>query len=196
VLLGIATFDHDSFRQVVLDERFSPAADAKGLPTVHLIDAIGDVVEVAERGGGLIIGWSHHEEEVVRTLCPAPLADRFSARYVSAIRTAAKWRRAMGVARFPDGERLSWYLRLAGVKVAPAHGPGRTGNTLAILGDAFGSGRAYDAITARRRARWAALLGHNRIDVMGMISVVDLATRPSAGLAGLTIGANASHRVP
>jgi len=178
VLLGIATFqDPDaSLLQLVLDDRYRPAADAKDLRTIDLTEAVRTVVVLAEERDGPIVGWSRHEEAVVRRLCPAPLAERFTARYVNAIPTAARWRRALGIARHPDGERLARYLHLAGLRVAPVHGPGRTGSTLAVLGSALERGRGYASLTPRRKARWTALLAHNRIDVLGMREVCDRAT--------------------
>ena len=178
VLLGVATFrDPDAeVLKLVIEDRYRPAAGAKDLRTVDLAEAVGTVVVLAEQRDGPIVGWSRHEEEVVRRRCPAPLAERFSARYVNAIPTAARWRRALGIARHPDGERLARYLRLAGLRVAPVHGPGRTGSTLAVLGSALDRGRGYEALTPRRKARWTALLEHNRIDVLGMREVCDRAT--------------------
>ena len=178
VLLGVATFEagEASFRQSVLDERYRPAADAKALRTMTLEEAVLAVVELAEGRDGPIVGWSRHEDELIRRRCPGPLADRFGARYVNAIPTAARWRRALGLPRDPDGERLAWYLRQAGMRVAPVHGTGRTGSTLAIVGKALEQGGGYAALTPRRRARWTALLAHNRIDVLGMREICDRAT--------------------
>jgi hypothetical protein len=177
VLLGAAAGDAGTEvpRQLVLDERFRPARGE--LELTALEEAVREVVVRAEREDRLLVAWSHHEERVVRRYVPAPLAERFAARFRSAIETAEEWRRSL-----PDappllrGNRLADYLRLIGYEVPPVRGPGWTGHTLRILGDAFERGLSWEELTGRRKARWTNLLGHNADDVMGLRELCLVAT--------------------
>jgi hypothetical protein len=176
-LLGVATGDTDTraARQVLVDERFRPALGDLDLGTIE--EAVREVVVRAEREDRLLVAWSHHEERVVRTYVPAPLADRFAVRFRSAIETAEGWRRGLTDAPpLRRGNRLADYLRLIGYEVPPVRGPGWTGDTLRILGDAFDRGLSWEELTGRRRARWTNLLGHNADDVMGLREVCLVAT--------------------
>jgi hypothetical protein len=180
VLLGMVAGDEraERLRQVVLEPRFTPAAERWGLDLMPVAKIVEEVVRRAEQEDRLLVGWSHHEERIVRALCPEELADRFAARYMSAIETARRWRRRTypQAGRLPDGNRLAAYLKLIGYRVPPAHGAGRTGDTLRILGEAFDQGRAWEDLPGRRKARWTNLLRHNEADILGLRELCLVAT--------------------
>jgi hypothetical protein len=178
VVLGMVDALGERPRQVVLDPLFAPAAERDGLEVAPIVEVVEGIVAMAEKEDRILIGWSHHEEEVVRALCTEELAHRFSARYRSAIETARRWRRRTypGAGPLPDGNRLAAYLRLAGYRVPPAHGPSRTGKTLGILTEAFERGQVWEDLTGRRRARWTSLLGHNADDILGLRELCLVAT--------------------
>ncbi len=80
------------------------------------------LVELAERDGRTLIGWSSRELHAVRDHCSAALAARFEVRYRDARKVARSWRRrtrqelpASSTAR---GHALSRYARLIGYEVA------------------------------------------------------------------------------
>ncbi len=178
VLLGVVAGEERRLRQVVLEPTFAPAAGRWNLELMPMTRIVEEIVHRAEHEDRLLVGWSHHEERVVRALCPGELTERFSARYVSAIETARRWRRRTypQAGRLPDGNRLAAYLKLIGYPVAPAHGAGRTGDTLRILGEAFDQGRAWEDLPGRRKARWANLLRHNGADILGLRELCLVAT--------------------
>ena len=113
VLAGILTVEPNAarFRQVVLDAKFAPAAEAKGVTMATLDELVEELIVEAEALDRPIVGWSHQEIEVVEAYSPM-VAERFRAQYVDA-KAAAKSARRRGGLDLPDawGDEFPTRLR-------------------------------------------------------------------------------------
>jgi len=97
------------FRHDHLEKPFRSLAGVADLAGYHRYEsqrsnlerAIGALVDRAERQRRLIIGWSHHEVQIVREYLPTALADKFESLYRDAKATARRWT----TARIQTGQR-------------------------------------------------------------------------------------------
>jgi hypothetical protein len=180
VLLGVVRRSRggrvDRVWQACTDPAFAPIAGPDGLNVLDLPDAIEHILQRAEAKDRLIVAWSDHELDVVRTFSPTHV-ERFSARYVNARTFAVHWRNARHAGARPPTNELADYLALIDHRVPPEAGKGGVGDTLRVLGDAFARGRGWGDLTDHQRRRWHDLRDHNRHDCVGMRRVCLLAAR-------------------
>lgn len=156
------------------DPRFEPLAIEAGIEPLSLSAAVERIIQRAEKRDRLIVAWTEHELDVVRQHTPEHL-DRFQARYVNARKVAVHWRNKLHGGRKPEIGALAEYLTLVGHRVPEGAGPGRAGETIGILVNAFERGRRPADLTDNQRRRWADLLEHNRHDCLGMRRVCRIA---------------------
>jgi hypothetical protein len=167
-------------RQVITDPAFAPLAQADGLELLSLGDAVLRILQRAEKGDRLIVAWTEHELNVVRTYCPEHL-DRFRSRYVNARKLAVRWRNRRHAGDKPSGT-LADYLTLVGYRVPDEAGIGMTGDTIAVLRRSLARDGDAEQLTDNQRRRWRDLREHNRHDCRGMRVVTLIAAREQAEL--------------
>jgi hypothetical protein len=186
VLAGILRVGPEGtdFRQVVLDPRFAPAAEAKGLAITTIEELVEELVVEAESLDGPIVGWSHHEIEVVQSYSPM-LAERFHRHYTDAKAAAKSAPRKSGVT-LPDlwgtesGHALGRYQRHIGYAVPYVHRSGSTGKRLLMVVRALERRGQWASLTSIQKGYWSNLLEHNRHDCYGTYEVARWATRDLA----------------
>jgi hypothetical protein len=162
--------------QAVTDRLFEPLAREDGAECLDLSDAVERILQRAEKRDRLIVAWTEHELNVVRTHCPEHLA-RFESRYVNARLLAVRWRNKRHGGKKPDANTLAAYLGLIGHTVPPGAGVGRTGETIGVLRRSLERDPTGARVTDIQRRRWRDLREHNRHDCAGMRKVCLLATR-------------------
>jgi hypothetical protein len=160
--------------QAITDPRFESLAQADGLESLTLADAVARILIRAEAKDRLIVAWSQHELDVVGEYAPEHL-DRFAAKYVNARTFAVRWRNKCHAGARPASNTLADYLALTGYRVPEGAGPGRAGETIGIVERAFDGGRTASDLTDNQRRRWRDLREHNRHDCTGMRSVCTIA---------------------
>lgn len=166
--------------QAIIDPRFESLAQANGLESLTLSDAVERILVRAEAKHRLIVAWSQHELDVVSQYVPEHL-ERFAARYVNARTLAVRWRNKCHDGTRPATNTLADYLELTGYRVPDLAGPGRAGETIGILERVFDAGRSASDLTDNQRRRWRDLREHNRHDCTGMRSICMIAADAIAG---------------
>lgn len=181
VLLGClrraGSGDEPTLWQAVLDPSFAPLAEADGILSLSLTDAVERIVRRAKVNDRLIVSWSEHELRVVQAGCPDDLFARFERRFVNARHVAARWARLYQGERRPDENSLSEYLALIGYGVPAGAGPGRVGETIGIISNALAKGQGVAGLTTGQGLRWRQLRDHNAHDCAGMKRVCLRAAR-------------------
>ena len=135
-----------------------------------LSSAIERVLQRAEARRRLIVAWSEHELDIVKTYSPQHV-DRFESRYVNARSYAVRWRNKCHEGDKPDTATLADYMRLIGHHVPDDFGPGQVGTTIARIRKSLDKGDGLAGLTADQLRRWEALREHNRHDCIGMRKV-------------------------
>jgi hypothetical protein len=153
-----------------------------------LPDAVGRILQRAERKDRLIVAWSEHELGVVKGYCPKHL-DRFHARFVNARTFAVHWRNKCHGGRKPATNTLADYLALIEYEVPEAAEPGRAGETIRAVRRAFEKGLGIAGLTENQLRRWRDLREHNLHDCAGMRTVCLKAAREVAVHASLVSSA-------
>lgn len=161
--------------QAVTDPLFEPLTKADDdIELLPLPDAVERILQRAKAKDRVIVAWSEHELEVVAEYCPQHLA-RFEERFVNARAVAVHWRNACHDRQKPETQRLVDYLALIGYEVSAGGGPGRAGETIAIVGKALEKGLGLKGLTENQLRRWRDLRTHNLHDCDGMRKVCVLA---------------------
>jgi hypothetical protein len=178
VLVGILRPGTDDVDQVVLDVALADAGRRSHLETATLQDSIRRIVEEAERGGDVLVGWSLHEPEVVHHWCDTDLAERFDALYRDAKREARAWYRqtfpdSAPVGRGRDGATLQRFAEMTGFRVPRRWGSGETAARIRQVRRALvrADGR-YRATSKPTKRNWHDLLRHNESDCRATLHVL------------------------
>jgi hypothetical protein len=154
--------------QAVTDPLFEPLTRVDDdIELLALADAVARILQRAEAKDRLIVAWSEHELDVVKTYCPEHLA-RFEARLVNARSFAVYWRNACHGGQRPATNTLADYLALIDYEVPDAARPGRAGETIGLVAKALAKGQGIAAMTDNQRRRWQDLRAHNLHDCHGM----------------------------
>lgn len=166
--------------QCVTDPVFEPLTTADDdIELLPLPDAVERILQRADAKGRLIVAWSEHELNVVKTYCPEHL-ERFEPRFVNARAVAVHWRNACHGGDRPASNELADYLALIGYEVEAEAGPGQAAETIKRVATSLEKGRGLAGMTDDQRRRWSALRRHNLRDCHGMKRVCVLAANEVA----------------
>lgn len=173
------------FRQVVVDPALRRLA-GDGLGSSSFAGQVRSLIGRAERQHRVLVGWSGHEVDVVRTWCP-DLAPAFEAVYRDAKKPAKAWGRLTGFVPAKDARkrrhRLEAYETAVGFARDEMLGAKDMAKAIRGVRAALEEGRDPGS---KRRARWERMLAHNELDCRGVRAVTlrvleDLdAARPTA----------------
>jgi hypothetical protein len=163
--------------QAILDDLFAPLAVADELPLLTISGAVERVVQRAEAHDLVIVSWSEHELEVVDGNCSPDVASRFRERFVNGKKVASRWTGRLAADERPPTKRLVDYLSFIGYPLPDGAGPGRAGETIGIIANAFERHGAAERLTSSQRTRWDELRAHNQHDCNGMRQVCLRAAR-------------------
>ncbi len=172
--------------QAVTDPLFEPLTKGDDhIELLSLADAVERILQRARAKERVIVAWSEHELNVVAKYCPQHLA-RFEERFVNARAVAVRWRNACQGGQKPETQRLADYLAVIGYEVAAGGGPGRAGETIAIVRKALGKKHGLKGLTENQLSRWRDLRTHNLHDCDGMKKVCVLAATELAARSALS----------
>jgi len=151
------------FRQHVVD----PSLRRLSSPTLvsaSLAGQLRSLIGRAERQHRVLVGWSGHELEIVRTWCPE-LAPAFEALYRDAKAPAKAWGRLTGFKPEKDGRkrrhRLAAYEVAVGFERDDALGGKEMAEAIRRVRGAIDRGVEP---SPKRLARWERMLAHNEQD--------------------------------
>lgn len=172
----------DRFQQFVLDPVLRGAVVARKGVCIDAKpeEAVSTVVEEAQRSSRVIVSWSMHESDVVRSTCSRELADRFCALHRNALDTTRPWKRNLYpsyafvlLKRFGGKHPLKEYFRLIGYGVPEKLRPAAPAKWLKhVLQQMKGNDGHYRGITQEAKRDWYKLLLYNEHDCRGMRAVV------------------------
>lgn len=157
-----------NFEQIILDERLSLAAQAKGLAVKSGTGVIGSLLKKATDEGRRIVAYSQHEKQV----CLKHYGIDLSPVYADARFIAKKWRtRALSMIE-PKPRSLKDYLTIIGYERGAYLGDKQSTQRIRAVQEMLLKKGNYADLTATVKAKWSKVLEHNSIDVMGMEALV------------------------
>jgi hypothetical protein len=172
------------FRQVVVDPTLRRLA-SEGLGSSSLAGQVRSLIGRAERQHRVLVGWSGHELEVVRTWCP-DLAAAFEAVYRDAKTPAKTWARRSGFSPGKDARKRRHRLEAyeAAVGFVRDEALGAKDMARAIRGVRASVADGVEP-SVKRLIRWQRMLVHNELDCRAVHAVTlrvleDLDAPPSA----------------
>lgn len=158
------------FRQVVVDPALRPLT-TDTLGSSSLAGQVRALIGRADRQHRVLVGWSGHELDVVRTWCP-DLAPAFEAVYRDAKTPAKAWARLTGFAPAKDAakrrHRLASYEAEVGFVRDPVLGDKDMAKAIRRIRVALDDGRDPGP---KPRARWDRMLAHNELDCQAVRAV-------------------------
>jgi len=171
------------FRHDHLEKPFRSLAGVVDLGGYHRYEsqrsnlerAIGTIVDRAERQRRLIIGWSHHEVEIVREYLPTALADRFESLYRDAKATARRWTTASIQTgqrqRYSESHTLVHYMGIFGMTRPADDRIGGTADRIRRVERGLATRRAWELLLPSQQDAWFGVLHHNAADCDGTRAV-------------------------
>ena len=172
-------------RQFVLDDRFEKAAKQKRLAEITP-QAFARWLVLGPGRRRSVVGFSMHERTTLEHWMPGVEFE-----YVNALPISRAWRNRKfpdlvraeqeRIKTLPPGERaaarrawnsLETMLKLAGIGVPSNYGRGSTTDRLRNVEEHLLAKGSYSALTAKAKAKWVAVLKHNKTDVEGMVKLL------------------------
>ena len=138
-----------------------------------LVDVLTDLLAIAEVEGRIIVSWAWFDlDKVLESDLPDDLKQRLAARWRNGQLDAKRWRKVLGKRKVKRrGHTLERYMRTVPHRVPEAFGPGVTGRALRAARAQAAKGRTYKELPPGVQVGWAAMLGHNYHDLVGLRAV-------------------------
>jgi hypothetical protein len=172
-------------RQFVLDDRFEKAAKQKRLAEITP-QAFARWLVLGPGRRRSVVGFSMHERTTLEQWMPGVEFE-----YVNALPICRAWRNRrfaalakaeqLRINELPASERaaarrawnsLESMLKLAGIGVPSNYGRGSTTVRLRNVEEHLLAKGSYSALPAKAKAKWVAVLKHNKTDVEGMVKLL------------------------
>lgn len=169
-LLGILIGDW--LEQDVFDPSLKLAADAKHLRLTTLDEAVDRILSMSLEQDRLIVGYSQHEKDVIRTFAQREL----NGRYRDARMIAKRWKTICHREKPIAGFGLKDFLALINYPRGGHLGEKKSTSRLKAVADMLSRKGNYAALTPVVKGKWTKLLEHNEVDCRGMRALVLLAT--------------------
>jgi hypothetical protein len=168
-LLGILV--DGMFEQVVLDERLSEAARAKGLRVSSLLAEVEHLLTRCEQEGRQIVAFSQYERNTILDHCGIDLG----AAYRDARKAGKRWwNRTHEAGSLPRRDLKSFLTQIDYYRPAYLGEKKSTHRIRGVLEGLQARG-SYERLTVTQKGKWTRLLQHNRIDCFGMAALVSQA---------------------
>lgn len=178
VVLGVLrTSQPDTvFTQWVTDDRFLPAAEAKGLRVLRIEDAIDELANEVATTRCKLVAWSEHELDMFERYGRPDATEVLRAAYRNAIPLVKIWRRRLAPDWHPPktrlrdrgSHRLPAYMAKMGCELPQGLGMYKTGHRLASVEGMLGRKGEYALLTPTVKGQWTKVLKHNEQDCVGM----------------------------